>query len=629
MLQSIRDKVTGIFAYVILGAIAVVFVLWGVNSRNEVSASYAAEVNGDRITVEEARRAWQDQQARFQGQLPAELEKSMQQSTLDQLIRNKVLEQRVDGLGYRTSNHALIERIQGFPATQVDGKFSRERYAAILHQQGRSEAQFEDELRTSLAIETLQAGVAESAFVTPAEAARRFALDKEQREVDMVLVPVKSFLDGVKMTDADVQKSYEAHLANYMTPERVDLEYVEVQRADVESQIKVSDAELKDYYEQVKAKYETQERRRARHILIAVGNGVEDAAAKKQADELYAKIKAGADFATLAKESSKDPVSAKLGGDLDWATRGTFVGPFEDTLFGMTKGEVRGPIKTQFGYHIIRLDDIEPAHTQSFDEARAELEADYRKDKSQTLFYDLTQKLADQSFSAQTELTGVAKTLGTALKTVKGFTREGGGEFAQNKQVIDAAFSKEVLDEGHNSPMIALDDDHAIVLRVAAHQPSEPRPLAEVRADVETKLKQEMAQSAATRKGADALAQLQGGAAWDKVVAELGYAPTGKRSVGRTDSSVPVSVLTEAFKIPRNDISSEKPRYVGAVTADGNYAILAVSGIKVGDPAVESPRDLAARTKRDSQQIGDQEFGLYVEGAVKDASVKRNPATFQ
>ena len=370
MLQTIRDKITGWFAAVCLGAIAIVFVFWGINLRSVTAPTYAAKVNGERIPLEAARRAWQEQQARFQqmmrSEIPEAFKKQQQQALLDGLIRRTLISERARDLGYRASDRIIAETIMAAPELQVDGKFSRERYAAFLRERGRSETQMEEELRTDIATNHLQAGVIGSAFITPAELARRQALEGEQREIDYVVIPANAFAGTVSVADADVQAWYDAHKSNYMTAETADAQYVELKLSDVEKDINVDEAALKAHYEQVKDQFATQERRHARHILISVGEGTDDAAAKKQADEVLAKVKAGGDFAALAKQYSKDPGSAEKGGDLGWASKGMFVGPFEDALFSMSVGEIKGPVKTQFGYHIIKLEEIESGHVKSF-----------------------------------------------------------------------------------------------------------------------------------------------------------------------------------------------------------------------------------------------------------------------
>ena len=632
MLQTIRDKVSGWFAWIFLGAIAVVFVFWGIDF-NSGAGNFAAKVNGNTISADAVRRAWQQRQSQLQQmlrtELPPDLAKSQQAQVLDEFVRNSVLTQHASKYGYRVSDHALAERITSIPQLQVDGKFDRDRYAMLLRAQGMTEPAFETQLRSDMAVGLIQSGVVESAFVLPYELERRYALDKQQREIDYALIASNEFADKVTISDAQIQEWYDTHKDQYLIPETVDLQYIELDRAQAESAIKVTEDELKDYYGQVKERYESPERRRARHILITTGDGVDDAAAQKKAEELATQLKNGGDFAALAKANSKDPGSAAQGGELGWAQRGMFVGPFEDALFSMKQGEIRGPVKTQFGYHVIQLEEVEQQQVRPFEEVRAELEADYRKDRAQTIFYDESQKLADLSFSSLTELESVAKQLNLPLKTIKGFTREGGGELGEDPNVIDAAFSEEVLEQGRNSPLVTLGEDRALVLRVADHKPAEPRPLAEVRESIASDLKTKAERDAAVEKGTQALAKLEQGAAWSDVAAEFGLKAVGKRYVGRQDTIAPPAVVRSAFAAPSSGISESKPHMGGVATDDGNYALFAVSGIRPGDEKAEPAAERTQRMARDAQEIGASEFASYVAEAERNAKIVRNEKVFE
>lgn len=632
MLQTIRDKTSGWVAIVVLGAIAVVFALFGVDLQS-AAGNYAAKVNGEKIPTETVRRAWQQRQSQLQqmmrSELPPDLVKSQQAAMLDQFIRESLLTQRAEELGYRVSDEDLAQQILQFPQLQVDGKFSRDRYAMLLRQQGRTEPQFEADLRSSMAVSQLQTGIVQSAFVAPYELDRRFALERQQREIDYALIATSDFSSQVSVTDEQIQAWYDSHKDNYLIPETVDVQYIELTRARAEAAVTVSEEELRDYYEQVKERFEAPERRHARHILITVGDGVDDAQALEQAEALAAQAKAGADFVELATKNSKDPGSAQQGGDLGWAQRGMFVGPFEDALFDMTPGEIRGPIKTQFGYHVIKLEEVESGNVRSFEDVQPELEADYRKDRSQTLFYDESQQLADLAFSSLTELDSVAKQMDLPLKTVTGFSREGGGDLGAEQDVIDAAFSEEVLSQGRNSPLIAVGDDRALVLRVANHKPAEPRPLAEVRAQIEAQLRVQAARDAANAKGASALAKLQQGAAWSDVATEFGLMPAGRRYIGRQDSIVPPAISRAAFAAPSTGVSEGKPHFGTTTTDDGNVAVFSVSGVRNGDPAAEPAGDRAARRTQLEQQSGMGEFGAYVAEAERDAEIVRNEKVFE
>ncbi|MBL8265404.1 SurA N-terminal domain-containing protein [Steroidobacter sp.] len=631
MLQTIRDKTAGWVASLFLGAIAIVFVFWGIDFQSS-SGSFAAKVDGERISAETVRRAWQQRQSQLQqmlrNELPPEMAKSQQTALLDQYIQQTLLTQRANEFGYKVSDEALAKRVMEIPQFQVDGKFDKDRYIALLRSSGTTEARFEADLQAELLLDQLQSAVVDSAFAAPYELERRYALEKQQRELDYVLIPAKDFAASVTVSDEQIQKFYEANGQQFLLPETVDLQYIELTRAQAESNVTVTDKELKDYYEQVKQRFESPERRRARHILVTATDGLDDAAAQKKAQELTDKVKAGADFAKLAKENSKDPGSAAQGGDLDWAQKGMFVGPFEDALFSMQPGEIRGPVKTQFGYHVLKLENIEAGHLQTFDEARAEIEAEYRKDRAQTGFYDESQKMADAAFAALTELDSVAKSLNLQIKAVKGFTREGGGEFGAEQGVVDAAFSEDVLERRQNSPLVPVGDDKAVVLRVVAHKPAEPRPLAEVRGDIESRLRAQAARDAATAKGTEALAKLQKGESWDSLSAS-GLKPVGKRFVTRDDSIAPPAVLRAAFQASKSQISEAKPFVSGVPTDDGNYAVLAVSQLRHGEASTEPETERANRRRQAERTVGGEELSAYVKEAERNADIVRNDKVFE
>jgi peptidyl-prolyl cis-trans isomerase D len=632
MLQTIRDKVSGWVASLFLGAVAIVFVFWGINFQSS-SAAFAAKVDGEKIPVETVRRAWQQRmtqlQQMVQGEVPAELRKAQQKAMLDEFVRQNLLTQRAVANGYHVSDEALARRVMEIPQFQADGKFSADRYHALIRQAGMTTTKFEADLKAELLITQVQNAVVDSSFVTPFDLERRYRLEKQERELDYALIPASAFADQIKLSEAQVQAWYEGHKTQYLTTETVDLEYVEMTRANTEGAVTVTEQALKDYYSQAKERFESPERRKARHILITATDGLDDAAAQKKAQELLDKAKAGADFAQLAKENSKDQGSAAQGGDLGWAQRGMFVGPFEETLFAMQPGEIRGPVKTQFGYHIIRLDEVESSKLRSFEEARPELEAEYRKERSQTLFYDASQKLLDQSSASLTELAPVAKAMNLPLHTIKGFTREGGGELGNNAEAIEAAFSEDVVERRQNSPLVALGEDRVVILRVTDHKPAEPKPLAEVRAQIETQLRTKLARDAAEKKGADTLARLQQGAAWSTVASESGFAPVGRRFVHRQDSIAPPAVIRAAFAAPSNKITDTKPYYAGVVTDDGNYAVLALTAVRPGDPAKEAAGDRSSRRLQAERLLGNGEFAAYIAEAERNADIVRNDAVFE
>jgi peptidyl-prolyl cis-trans isomerase D len=636
MLQTIRDKTSGIVATLFLGAVALVFIFWGAHGLvdfNMGPKTYAAKVDGERIPTETVRRAWQQRQSQLQqmlrNELPPDLVKSQQSALLDQFVQESLLKQRASRYGYHVSDQDLAARVMEYPQFQIDGKFSKDRYNAVVRASGLTESQFEAELQSGLLIDQLRNAVVESAFVAPYELDRRYAMEKQEREIDYALIAASSFEATTTITDEQVKKWYDQNQDKYLLPETVNLQYIELTREHAESGIQVTEPALKEYFEQVKDRFTTQERRHGRHILITVGEGVDDAAAKQKAEELTAKAKAGADFAQLAKDNSKDPGSAQQGGDLGWAQRGMFVGPFEDALFTMSTGEIRGPVKSDFGYHVIKLDEVEAGHVKTFEEAHAEVEADFRKDRAQNIFYDESQKLADQAFSALTELDSVGKALNLPVKTVTGFTREGGGEFGGEPSVIEAAFSDDVLDRRQNSPLVTVGEDRALVLRVTDHKAAEPRPLESVSAQIREQLKTQRMREAAAAQGAFAMARLQKGEPWASVATALKLTAVGKRFMTRQDTVAPPAIVRSAFLAPNTEFSEAKPYFGGVTTDDGNYAVYAVTQVRNADPSKEAATEKSARKRRAEVQSGQGEFAAYVDEAERTTKIVKNDKLFE
>ena len=631
MLQNIRDKISGWFAIVFLGAIAIVFVFWGIRFESAIDKA-AATVNGESIPLSVIRKAWQDRQNQLQlrvkGDIPPELIKSEQGKLVDEYISRELIVQRVREMGYRVSDAELAETIFGIPELQVNGQFSRDRYAALLREQGRTEAQFEVDFRSDLETRQLQNGIALSSFVTPGELRRRVELEGETRDVEYAVIPAAAYLPSVTVTPEQAAAWYEKNKARFLTAETVSLQYLVLNVADVAAGVQVTEEGLRKYYDQVAPeRFVEAERRSGSHILIEAGS--DDAAALSKAQQLAARAKAGQDFAKLARENSADPGSRDAGGALGWATRESYVQPFSEALFGMQKGEIRGPVKTQFGYHIIRLDDIQPAKQRGFDEVRAEIEADYRKDRAQNAFYEKSQQLADEAFAALSELDSVGKKLGLPVQKVDAFTRRGGGVFGADRKVIDAVFSADVLEQRQNSPAISLGDDRVLVVRVTDHKLPEQRLLADVRTDVEAAIRQQAARAAAEAAAKAAVGRIGAGEALAAVVGPAAQA-VAKQTLGRAASeTVPAEVIKAAFLSAHPAAGKESASTT--VLPNGDAVVLAVSAVHSGTVAATPDQQAAQLTEilqRGTQQAAMAEFSGYLEELRRTAKIKRNPAVF-
>ena len=633
MLQKIRERISGPFAILFLGAIAVVFIFWGVQFES-ATTSAAATVNGKDISQEAVRRAWQDRQTELQTQLrnelPPELVKSEQAKLVDEFITRELMVQRAHDSGYRVSDRELAESITRIPELQVDGKFSRDRYAMLLRQQGRSEPEFEQEFRRELETSQLRNSIALSSFVTPGELRHRVELQAETRDVAYAVVPAAGFAAQVQVTPADIAAYYDKNKSQFLSQETVALQYLKLDLAEIAAGVQVTEEGLRKYYDETAAERNSvPERRKAAHILIETGS--DDAAAKKKAEAVLARARAGEDFAKLAQESSDDPGSKTAGGDLGWAPKEAYVQPFAEALFAMKKGETSGLVKTQFGYHIIRLEDIEEPRVRDFDEVRAELEPEYRREQAQTLFYEKSQQLADESFASLSELDSVAKKLGMTVQTVAGFTRQGGGALGNDSKVIAAAFGNDVLQDRQNSQPVQIGEDSVVVLRVTDHKPSTQLPLAQVQEQIATRLREDKERAAAAEAAAALAKRINAGDSLVTAAASVGATATASQSVTRlgptTEGAPPMvpELLKAIFQVPRP--TAGKASAGVATLASGDPAVFVVSAATPGSPA-SFGSNLSQQAQNLATQNATIEFDAYLTELRRTAKIKRNDKVF-
>jgi peptidyl-prolyl cis-trans isomerase D len=442
----------------------------------------------------------------------------------------------------------------------------------------------------------------------------------------------EKYAAGAAPDDASLKTYYEAHKAAYMTPETVDLRYVEISLAQLASKVSVDDAQLKAYYDEQKQKtperFTEAEQRRVSHILFPVANPKDDAAVKAKAEGILKRAQAGEDFAKLAKEFSQDPGSAAQGGDLGWTERKVWVAPFADAAFSMKVDEIKGPVKTQFGYHILKLVGIKPAAVKTFDESRPELEAEYRRNEAERLFNNAQDQLADAALQNTTDIDIVARKAGLTVLEVPSFSRiDGGGALGKVPAVIEAAFSQDVLD-GRLSSMVEVEKGRGVVLRATNHKMPQQKPFDAVHNEVLAAWKKQRGVELAAAAAADAVKRLTAGESWDAVTksetATASGAPTPPKFISRSDAEVPLEIRTKAFGEPK---PAGKTEFAAARLANGDQALLELTAMREepGDPKLEA---LGLREQY-AAQIGSSEAQSYAAGARADAKVILNPGAVE
>jgi peptidyl-prolyl cis-trans isomerase D len=632
MLQRIGDTLKGHkwLTYLVLGSLAVIFAAWGAYGVVNLSfggSNYAAEANGTKISLEDARGAWQRQQNMYQqrlggAELPAPLKTALQNQVLEGMIRNALLDQRTQDLGYRVSRDALREAVQAEPAFQVNGQYSAEAAKAALAQTGLSLDAFEQELRSEVQHQQLEGGIRASGFITAGELKRLADLEDQQREVRYFVLPAEQFKSTASVDDAAVQAYYQAHLSQYMTPESDHLQYAELRLETLAAQQSVSDADLHAAYEKDKSRLELPEKRHARHILVT---GKNDASALASAQQVLAQVKAGKDFGELAKQYSQDPGSAKNGGDLGWAERSSFVKPFSDALFAMKVGDVAGPVKTQFGYHIIRLDEIQAGKSKSFEEARPDLEAQVRRDHATDRFGEIQEQLQGKLSDPGADLNALAQEYHLQAGDLPAFAKGAGAPpLGAAPQLQELLFGDPPLGAGKLGGPVLLGDDRLVIVKVLQHSAPQPRPLTEVRDGIVAALGKQLETKAALKAAQAAREQLAAGASFDSVAQQLKVSADPAHFVGRSDPSLPAPLRDAAFALPR---PAGKPQFTALALKDGGAAVVAVSAVR--SAAVPDNQAQGARQEQEAQRLGSAEVLAYVEEMRRAATVRKNPKAFE
>jgi peptidyl-prolyl cis-trans isomerase D len=631
MLQNIRDYFSGIFSWIIILMIGVPFALWGINSYTdkEGKASDVALVNGVGISQPEFLKASQQQQARMKEMLGQAYNPEMfntpqyKRQILDQLIERSLLEQAASNAGLDISDAVLGATIKNAPDLQRNGAYAPDMYEKFLRNQGLTAAGFEARLRNSQRVEQLHNAVAGTAILTAHDLDELINLREQRRDIAYLLLSQAGYLDGVKVDEAKVSAYYDSHHDSYMNPEQVQVDYVDYSTDALAAAVPVTEQVLHHYYDEQAANQSTEEQRSASHILIQVAAAADakalDAAHATLA-KIQARLKTGDAFDALAKQYSQDKASAVKGGDLGFFGKGVMDKSFEDAVFKLDKNAVSEPVRSSFGFHLIKLTDIKPAHRKSFEEARADLEHAYRRSQAEKQYYDHTDGLADTAYQQPDSLDPAAKLLQTTIHTSDWLTRKGGPGIGAFPKVIEAAFSSEVLTQNNNSEPIEVAPGHVIVLRSKVHHPASVKPLAEVHDLIVKALQEEAARAKTAEAGKAMLQRLNKGETLAVLATQAKLTVKEVQGLRRNDPGQPAPIVKAAFRLARPD--KTQARYDAVALDNGDYAVLMLQAVHEGDPAKLSKEDRLAYQRELQRAYSEAEVQALIDHLRAQAKIK-------
>lgn len=611
MFEAVRNNKR--VAQIILALLVVPFAFFGLDAyfTDAPGGAEVAIVNGQAVSAAEFDRALRDQQDRLRNAAGGQVDRAMLESEeLRRAVLDNLVNQRLLAL-YGAENRLAVtpaelqKTIAGLEGFQQDGRFSLERYEALLRAQGMTPAMFEARVAQDVRIQQLATAVGE-AGVVPAVSARRFlAAQLEERKIREMRFPAARHMAEIKPTDDDITRFYEANAPLFERPARVKLEYVVLDQAAVEGQVKVGEEEVRAFYDSNLQRFGQPEERQARHILLQLDPAAPEAEVQKvmaRAQELVAQLrKDPGRFAALAKEVSQDPGSAARGGDLGYFGRGMMVKAFDDAAFAQKQGEVGEPVRSDFGVHIIEVTAIKPATVRSLDQVRSEVTAELRTQAAARRFAELAEQFSNTVYEQADSLAPVAEALKLEIRRTDWVAR--GSESVagyRSERLMNAVFADEVTQAGRNTEAIEVGANTLVAARASAFEPAQRLPLEEVKGQIAERLRASGAAKKAEEEGSALLAKLRNGeqpsAAWGEA-----------RSVQRGAPGLPGAAMQAVFSAP----SATLPAYAGVAVPGGDYTIYRIDEVKRPELAADDPR-IAAVSAQYRRLVAERDFTAFL-----------------
>jgi len=573
MLSSIKNKTKGWVAYLIVGLITIPFALFGINEYfTGASNIVVASIDEQEISKEEFLTEFNPQKRRLQQKLAekynTDFDTVLKQSIINQMIDRRLLDQLAERMSHATSNSELNAIIQTNELFQDQGRFSLEKYKNLLRLNGYSASQYESIRAKELTQNQIKYNLLDSAFMLPSQLEKLQNLNDQQREFSYIKLAADDYTAKVNVDEKSVKDYYQNQKESFFAPEQAKIEFVELSLAEVAKSIDVTDDELFNFYEDDQARFTTEEERQAQHILLET---------KEMADEVLALLDAGGDFSKLAAQYSQDTGSKDTGGDLGMFGRGVMVDAFEKSAFALQEGQVSGAIKSEFGYHIIKLNKIQAGSVKPFESVKSELTKLYTQAQAQKNLYNLTEQLANLAYEASLE--EVASQMALKVSVSEFFDRK---DTKLDAKMLAAAFSDVVLNKGDNSEVLELDQDRFVVLRLKQKLPQRQKTFEEVKGEINTHLTRLLAKTFVDNIAAQIVKSSESGD--DKSVSQLMDKNSLKWTtlgwVKRDTKKADISIVNKAFSL-------SKPKSGSVFSAQSldrrNAVVINLTGVKVSN----------------------------------------------
>ena len=577
MLDSFRTNMRGIALFIVI-IIAGIFALTGTGSLfvSGTGSEAVLTVNNESVSALRVQQVLSSEKQRIlrqnEGLDPALLDDEIiRPQVIQQLISRKVIAQSAVEQGFGASSKAVSELILATPGFQADGRFDQEVFRYMIRNQGFTSATFVETVKEDLLIQQFVQGLTSTHFVTDAELANLASFTEQQRDYYYLTLPMQPIFDTVEITEQQILDHYQQTKLKYQTQEQVSVESIELSAAQLAAEQSVTKQQIQARFDQEAESINMADSLQAAHILLT------DPSTETLA-EIQAKLDSGSDFAALAKEYSNDFASADSGGDLGFTTGETFPAAFEAALAALEVGQVSAPVATDAGTHFIKLLDRQKESFELASES-GRIEQELLREAASDLLVEKLEMLKELSFNSET-LAEVAADLNLEANVSEPFSRAGGQGIAAFPAVVKAAFSPEVLEDKYASEVLDLGDDRYVVIKLQQYLPSRQKQLDEVRAGVETNLRQTIARQLLAEQGAALLARVQAGESVEAVAKSAGLQWQAGQKVKRGDRSVNEEVKMAVFQM---EAPADKPTIQSFSAANADYIIASLQAVTPGD----------------------------------------------
>ena len=628
-MDAFRNLLKGWVGKLLLVIFILPFAFFGIEGLFQSAGRSKAEivVNGTEITKPEIDRAAEIQRRNLVQRMGGQIDPSIislemvRPSAVEFLIRKELLTQATELEGLYIAQENAKSYVRAMPQFQDDtGAFSQRRLEQLLAQAGYTGTGFLSEVREELLVKQLESAISNSAFVIPSEVKTLVVLNNQKRDVATLEIKASDYRDDVEVTDEDIRIYYDAHASSFQTPEKAKVEYLHVTLNDFAVTDEVSEEDIQIAFEKELAAAADQERRRAQHVLVEVGGDLSEKEALDKIKQAQQALKDGKTFDEVAETYSDDIATARLGGDLGFAGKGVYDQAFEEALFALEVGETSDIVKSEFGFHLIRLTEVDQPEMPKLEAERDRIVAELKAAKAREALTMAIEDLNQKAFEHPDTLVDAAELVpGGKVKSSDWITKAGGQGVLSKPQVTAKIFEPDFIEERVNSEAIELENDEVVIVRVTDYKPASVKPLDEVKAQVRNAVVSQKAREKAVEVANKLLAKLNTGSSLDEVAGEINKEWTVKKGIGRQSTELGRDVVSKVFEIPE---PKEGASFDKVNLPSGDQVLVAVESVKDG---VYDLNEQAENQMEQTMQMrfGQFDFGNYIETLKEQAKIER------